>query len=51
MGGMLIRESTREFFHYLWILSFRTTELRLAARAQPTRSNLTLLCAVGIFQC
>lgn len=24
MGGMLIRESTRKFFHYLWILIFRT---------------------------
>lgn len=44
MGGMLIRESTRKFFHYLWILIFRTVALRLAAPPAPpwpTRSNLT----------
>lgn len=32
MGGMPIRESTRKFFHYLWILIFRTATSRLAAR-------------------
>ena len=41
MGGMLIRESTRKFFHYLWILIFRTVALRLAAPPWPTQSNLT----------
>lgn len=48
MGGMLIRESTRKFFHYLWILIFRTAALRLAAPARLSRSNLTFLRA-GIF--
>lgn len=43
MGGMLIRESTLKFFHYLWILIFRTVALRLAARERPEPSNLAFL--------